>query len=306
MLAIFTNSFDVTTDLIIKHLDGKTKFFRFNSDLLSDYSITWEPGHWKITNVVTSDSLTSSNISTAYWRKPLEMLSEAIPGYPEPFYSSEIRYAFREIINSIIRSRKFRLVEPFAERRVGKFYQLEVALSYFPIPKTLFTLNPSASIDISQLLDTDNVAAKSISGVEVSIDNVMYTSRVDPSSIDLEKPWYLQGLIDGNDDVTCAFVAGKCFWSRRTREAMGDYLDVRECQGLVNDWEIYIASPLQESGVTSLMHDLSLDFGRLDFLENNGKLTFLEVNPNGQFAWLDEHNQRGLISQVIDVITQDE
>ena len=301
MLAIFTNSYDATSDLIIGHIPKNVSVFRFNSDLLADYSIIWKPGNWQITNLVTSDCLTSSSLTTAYWRKPLEMIAETIPGYHEPFYASEIRYAFREIINSIIRSHKFRLVEPFAERRVGKFYQLESAARYFNTPDTLYAFNANYSTDLCKLPVNNGVVAKSISGAQVSEQNVMYTSKVDLSSIDFSKPWYLQCLINADQDVTCAFVKGKCYWARRSRNTMGNIIDVRESQ-VAGEWENYDAKQQQDSRVISLMDDLELDFGRIDFLESNGELIFLEVNPNGQYAWLDIDNQHGLIGRVIDEI----
>ena len=36
------------------------------------------------------------------------------------------------------------------------------------------------------------------------------------------------------------------------------------------------------------MKRLGLRFGRLDFLKTEQEVTFLEVNSNGQFAWLDD------------------
>jgi hypothetical protein len=300
MLAIFSNSFDATTDIIIKHLRNRSDVFRFNSDILPDYSILWRPGYWEISNLVTCERLSSTTLTTAYWRKPLEMLSGSLPGYSEQFYAAEIRYAFREIINAISRSSRFRLVEPFAERRVGKFYQLEMASKYFRIPGTYFALNAHDVTDIVEFKDIEFVA-KSISGAEVDSNSVLYTSRVDISSIDPGKPWFLQCLASADSDVTCAFVSGKCFWARRSRSDMGNVIDVREAQEF-GDWETCNRKPHEEAAVRNLMDDLSLNFGRLDFIECEGVLVFLEVNPNGQYAWLDLDNSRGLITSIIDQI----
>lgn len=137
----------------------------------------------------------------------------------------------------------------------------------------------------------------------MSKQNVLYTSRVDLNLIDRGKPWYLQALVDANQDVTCAFVAGSCFWASRPRANMQNCLDVREAQE-INEWEVYHPSPQQQSKVLGLMQDLCLDYGRLDFLEQGDNLVFLEVNPNGQYAWLDIDNKQGLISRIIDEITK--
>jgi hypothetical protein len=45
---------------------------------------------------------------------------------------------------------------------------------------------------------------------------------------------------------------------------------------------------------------LGLRYGRLDFLSSQDELTFLEVNPNGQFGWLDEPDSWPLHRAVLD------
>jgi hypothetical protein len=48
--------------------------------------------------------------------------------------------------------------------------------------------------------------------------------------------------------------------------------------------------PVQiRQGVLSLLHRLGLRFGALDFLVRpDGRWVFLEINPNGQWAWIDK------------------
>jgi hypothetical protein len=47
------------------------------------------------------------------------------------------------------------------------------------------------------------------------------------------------------------------------------------------------------------MTTLGLKYGRLDFLKDeNNRWWFLEVNANGQFAWLDLDGSRGLLDAV--------
>jgi len=52
------------------------------------------------------------------------------------------------------------------------------------------------------------------------------------------------------------------------------------------------------------MDDLKLSFGRLDFLlDDEKRYWFCEVNPNGQFAWLDLSGEYGLLQAVINEIS---
>ena len=54
------------------------------------------------------------------------------------------------------------------------------------------------------------------------------------------------------------------------------------------------------------MDSLGLKFGRLDMLAKDKSLhetKFLEINPNGQWAWLDKSGTDGLLNSVINFLT---
>ena len=51
---------------------------------------------------------------------------------------------------------------------------------------------------------------------------------------------------------------------------------------------------IQES-IFSLMSDLRLQYGRIDFPAKGGVYSFLEVNPNGEWGWLDAEGKHGLL-----------
>jgi len=46
------------------------------------------------------------------------------------------------------------------------------------------------------------------------------------------------------------------------------------------------------------MRETGHTFGRLDFLRDKEGLWFLELNPNGQFAWLDPVGTQGVLKAV--------
>jgi hypothetical protein len=52
------------------------------------------------------------------------------------------------------------------------------------------------------------------------------------------------------------------------------------------------------------MDDLKLSFGRLDFLlDDEERYWFCEVNPNGQFAWLDLSGEFGVLQAIVNEIS---
>lgn len=81
-------------------------------------------------------------------------------------------------------------------------------------------------------------------------------------------------------------------------------MDWRE---FISDKQIWRKVELPASlkrAIVAYMGELGLDFGRLDMLlDKEGQYHFCEVNPNGQFAWLDLNDEHGLLSKVIEEIS---
>jgi hypothetical protein len=54
------------------------------------------------------------------------------------------------------------------------------------------------------------------------------------------------------------------------------------------------------AAILKYMAILKLDYGRFDFLlDEQKRYWFCEVNPNGQFAWLDLGGEHGLLDAVV-------
>ncbi|MDP2295134.1 MAG: hypothetical protein Q8M24_06680, partial [Pseudolabrys sp.] len=51
--------------------------------------------------------------------------------------------------------------------------------------------------------------------------------------------------------------------------------------------------------IFAFMHEMGLQFGRLDFLKGSNGYYFLEVNTNGGWAWLDTQGCHGLLLKVV-------
>ena len=162
MLLILTNSYDGTTDLLINRLSAG-KVFRLNCDLLPAYKI-------EVTNdgFIVEDStgrlIKSHQITKLYFRKPWVDSINHSPASDgtDKFCNAELRYLIAEIVNILWIQGKIVLVEPYAERRCGKFIQLMIAKNYFDVPDWIFTFHTlAASRTKSQIV-------KALSGEQVS------------------------------------------------------------------------------------------------------------------------------------------
>lgn len=69
-------------------------------------------------------------------------------------------------------------------------------------------------------------------------------------------------------------------------------------------WEPRALDPDDEAAVQTFMARCGLAFGRLDFLLVDHRLVFLEVNPNGQWAWLHLAGRHGLLDHVVQCLAR--
>jgi hypothetical protein len=214
--------------------------------------------------------------------------------HPDYFFCSECRYLIRELYNVAVAAGAYALVEQGAERRLGKVRQLLLAKQYFKIPQWAIFLGKHYKAP-------ENTIVKSLSGEQVDSDNVLYTTRVDDQVLDPDYVWLTQDAIKKTADLTVCFVDGRIFAFALT--AASDSTDWRKDLGKGEQhWRPYRLSTQTFTHVKSFMRDCRLNYGRLDFVLDGEDLFFLEVNPNGQWAWLDLDDESGLVSAVVEAV----
>ena len=108
----------------------------------------------------------------------------------------------------------------------------------------------------------------------------MYTQEVDPADLDPKLIWYVQEMITSQKDVT-VLVAGSDFFAySRSREHL-EGLDWRKDQFISNvPWLSYELSSQQTASIKSFLDALGVEWGRIDFMEVDKDLYFLEINLN--------------------------
>jgi hypothetical protein len=291
-LLIITNSYDVTTDLLLDRLPPDASVFRFNFDQFDKYQIGFDPSGYCI---VAPDGKTVRNhsVSKAYWRKPFSAEPETEGA--DDYVRAECRYVLNEVVNVLWADAKFVLVEPFAEQRTGKLIQLLRASKYFRVPPFEFISNRGSSLN--------GVVAKSLSNEPIG-GKVLYTTRVEPNALNRSYPWFLQKYVVALYDVTVVYVRGELFAFRLERDFLNDSPDWRKHISQQQQWVAFTLPPDILAAIPDYMDDLKLNFARLDFLlDAEQRYWFCEVNPNGQFAWLDLTGDNGVLRAVINDIS---
>lgn len=121
-------------------------------------------------------------------------------------------------------------------------------------------------------------------------DTVIYTSRVAPDDLvaqgpKLGAPTLFQYEIRTGFDVRVTVVDDDLMAVKLTRAA--DKPDIRRINMEGVQYENIGLPADVQNGVLSLVRSYGLRFGAIDMMVADGKWSFLELNPNGQWAWLD-------------------
>ncbi len=298
MLLLLTNSIDGTADVLV-HLCGERQqpVFRFNIDLWLDYRLAWTPAGFAIRDP-SGRTVRSEDVSACLWRRPsLQDTPQWRGGTAEDRIATEaeLHAVVREIAEWARARGLLRLIEPSAPRRVGRLAQMRVAREFFLVPDW------SVGWGFRWPAGTRMVKRFVAEGLGQGRDRHIFVQSVDAEQLSPEFPWLTQEIGQGTRDATVLFVNGKCFGfeMRLTRAELG----VEDWRTLGNSdrthWQPWGLPASLQDRITAYMQRLGLRFGRLDFLTDEDVLTFLEVNPNGQFGWLDQPGEWPLHSAVL-------
>jgi hypothetical protein len=289
MLLILTGSGDGTADRIISKCS--LPVFRLNLDLVSEYKVVLTPNYWSITNP-TGLKISNENASRVFWWKAFSYGLDQ-----ENFFHEEVKYLFREIYSWFGHRSLIVGNSPDTEFRMGKVRQLEVATKFFKIPATELRVGSTF-----QNHHNTTYIVKSLTSGLTTTSKAMYTQQVDVRDLDPRLLWFVQEKIDASHDLTVLVAGQKLFAFTRSRSKLSG-LDWRAEQ--FSDSTPWIAHNLNvedAQAIQSLCNELGVQWGRIDFLITEDCMVFLEINPNGQWVFLDPNDEHDLLSNVVDYL----
>jgi len=302
-ILIITCSEERNVKRVTKFLnETEVPFFRFNTDqLLNQYTIQFGIGNkdlnWKISD--GSKTIISDNISSIWYRRPTPPKADKFPANFKGFMEDEMKKTLRSMWHSL-RHKVLWVNHPHDLRftELDKPTQMKIAAEKgLKIPETLITNNPEEAIKFAN--KHGDIAIKTMGSTQAYInkDKIYhdYTRRISVDEVKKHKnnitlvPVMFQEYIPKDIELRITIVGSKIFScsihtqdSERTKEDWRRY-DFKN----VKHEEFKLPNKIK-SKLLDFMRYFNLQFGTIDMiLTPDGEYIFLEINPSGQWGWIE-------------------
>lgn len=312
MLLIVTNRGDHTADYLISELHRRrARFARFNTE---DY-----PARARLRWSADSDALLEfsaervdlASVTCVWYRRPIA------PTLDAALDDDRRRWAIgeaREALEGVWRTLDARWVNHPDRNRVAaaKPAQLRAAMALgLTIPASLIT-NDAAEARAFIADQPHGAVVKPLSHgrLEFGYDTQLFlTSCVDADDDDAWKdfgaePYLFQALIPKRADVRVTVIGDEAFAVRIHSQAHPQTrLDYRAVSPLRLRHEPTPLPADVRDACVQLVADGACRFGAIDLIEQpSGQHVFLENNPNGQWAWLEQRCSVPLRARLADLL----
>lgn len=311
MIFLVTNKRDITTDFVVLELQRRDlPFMRLNSEELPASKMTVRPGapgNWSLS--LGDDQVQLGDVTGAYYRRP--GTPEPV-GTPEPATEDYIVAEWSAIMRSLSNVLEGRwLNSPFAILRAeDKPRQLELALALgFDVPETLIGNDLET---VAPFVAAGERIAKPLRNALIErgpIGEVLFTSRLgalgaEDGAAVAAAPVIYQREVRKAFDIR-ATVIGKRTFAVAIHSQSHEETEVDWRRGARLDVEhevIELPKPLAARCV-ALTEALGLRYGAIDLIrDTTGRDWFLEINPNGQWAWIERRTGVPLAAAIVDAL----
>jgi len=319
VILLITNKEDITTDFIINKLNKLgEKYYRFNTEDLNSkvfVNLDFIKDEYQLIDSAKRIVIDLLYVKSIYYRRPkLPSIDggELSPGEAK-FTQSEYYYLLEGIYK--ILADKYWISPIYAIREAeNKIYQLILAKKIgFKIPEGIVTsIEDTAK---SFIKNQDGCVIKPIkTGFIDDGDSprLIFTSELtkkDMSSLDRIKycPTFFQKKIDKSFDIRVTIVGDKVFSARIESQAFDETkIDWRKGENISIQYKrLHLPQSISKKCIC-LTRTLNLQFSAIDLvIDHNRNYYFLEINPNGQWAWIEKRLGYDISGQIVNLLRRE-
>lgn len=310
MLLIVTERGDLTADFLILELEDRgAEFVRFNTE---DYplhtELCWRPDGTRLR--FGGEIVELDRVDAVWYRRPRPpQLGGDLPPAQARWALGESAEALHGVWTTLD---ALWVNHPDANRLAeSKPGQLRSAAALgFEIPPTVITNDRAV---LGEFVDAQaaTVCKPLLDGLvpdAAGVEQLFFTSKLAPESLRIEdlgpEPYLFQGLVEKKHDIRVTVIGEQSF--AVAIDSQGDQ------QGVV-DWRRAADRGLPHRAVdlpaelgqrcVALCRRYGLQFGAIDLAARpDGGYTFFEINPNGQWAWLEQETGLPLRAALADLL----
>jgi glutathione synthase/RimK-type ligase-like ATP-grasp enzyme len=314
VLLIVTQRDDYHADWVVLELQARSvPFIRFNTeDYPVETALEWtSSGEAHLT--IGGRRKPLSEVNAVWYRRPVPPVMP--PDLPVR-QAAWARGEAREALMGVWRTLDALWVNHPDRNRVAesKPLQLRTALELgFEVPESLMS-NFREEVRGFMEAHPQGVICKPLFDGRVPVDGeeqVFFTSRVDPDAVSLAdlgpEPYLFQKLVPKLYDIRATVIGQDVFAARiESQQSFETRTDWRRGHpGELAHQTIELPDDIA-SHCVSLCRRFGLQFGAIDLaFRPDGGYSFFEINPNGQWAWVERRTKLLLRARMVDLFVSD-
>lgn len=295
MILIVTNSEDKTVDYLLKEIQRPV--FRLDTDLIIEkYNFKYTNEDFYFSYLESKDYISSKEIKGIIYRRPVNPIInlENENNDLKNELSLEARTMYESIINSI--NTKW-MSNPFSIRKAeNKLLQLKIAKEIgFKIPDSIITNNYEDLLKFINRKQCEYCIKPLFMGVFEMENNkyIPYNNLInkdDDLSLIKNFPALIQEYIEKKYEIRVIIVSNKIFAikinSQIKQETKIDWR-INNCMSV--DYNLIVLPESIQNLCLTILNRFNLNFSSMDLIVDiNDNYYFLDLNPNGQWAWIDQ------------------
>lgn len=292
---IISSTIDFSTDLVCyQMLNDNKKFYRLNRDEFADHEIEVDIQEKCMKIYIHEKEYHASfeKLKGIYFRAPvfLRTQSKKELTLDEQLERNQWSAFLR---NLIVFKNAIWINNPVdIYRSENKMHQLCIAQECgLKIPKTIVT-NSSNSFSIKT---SEQYVVKSLDTAlfyDMQNNREMFTYSNVVTGEELKEynlkqaPVFVQEFLNPKIDYRVTYVGGEIFPVKITKDTRGLYGDWRFYKEQLT-YSLCVIPDEVKVAILKMMNKLQLNFGGIDLAYSNGEYYFIEVNPTGEWGWLE-------------------
>ncbi|MFI7101049.1 ATP-grasp ribosomal peptide maturase [Streptomyces sp. NPDC050161] len=307
---VATEADDVTADMVISQLNRRgVPVVRFNpADIGADLTVSALFGTCPapVAGQVRTPSRSTdlAQVRAVYWRRPVWPAFPQLSDDDARFAAAQVRYGLGGILYAL--NRPLWINHPLLNA-AADYKPAQLALAQrigLSVPRTLVTNDPDEAREF--IASHDQVIHKTLRWTPYERNGVPLTGWAEPvTAAEIDDsvrvtPHLFQARVDKVADVR-VLVVGRRVFAVRIDSGL---LDWRTDYSAHSYAALHLPAPINKALLSCLDH-FGLASGSFDLaVDRAGDYWWLELNPNGQWGWLEEKTGLEMSTAFADLLTQ--